>query len=136
MLAIASYVNQSVVVLTPDSRASSPFHLFFELERRYAEFRRISDAHSSRGSLTTKLLAGLQVVRPPRELIEQFDALVAPAVQRILCALRESHTLGALRDTLLLHVGRDALVEHRAIETTSLLRSLEEGGRSSDKHGD
>ena len=50
LLTINSYVNQSVVVLMAKAQTSSPYHLFFDLERRYEEFRRISDAHSSRGT--------------------------------------------------------------------------------------
>ena len=100
-LAIESYINQSVVVLTADPNASSPCHLFFDLERRYEEFRRVSDAHSSRGSLTTKLLAGLPAVLPHAKVIRQFDIVVLPAVERIVSDLGESHTLAAIRDTLL-----------------------------------
>jgi type I restriction enzyme S subunit len=80
---------------------SSDVHLFFDLERRYEEFRRISDGHSSRGSLTTKLLGGLTVVLPPIEIVREFDLLAEPIVQRITCALRESQALTALRDSLL-----------------------------------
>jgi len=101
LLAIESYVNQSVVVLVADLWASSPFHLFFDLEHRYEEYRRISDAHSSRGSLTTRLLAGLPAILPPREVVGMFDAAVAQVVHRVLAALRESRTLATLRDALL-----------------------------------
>jgi type I restriction enzyme S subunit len=101
LLTIESFVNQSVVVLTADLILSSPFHLFFDLERRYEEFRRISDAHSSRGSLTTKLIAGLPVVLPPIQVIRRFDLMVMSAVQRITNNLNESRTLADLRDTLL-----------------------------------
>jgi type I restriction enzyme, S subunit len=101
LLVIDSYVNQSVVVLSANRRTSSPLHLFFDLERRYDEFRRVSDGHSSRGSLTTKLLAGLGAVLPPFPLIERFETAVFPAVERAIRNLRESNTLAALRDTLL-----------------------------------
>ncbi len=101
LLTINSYVNQSVVVLTAKPQTSSPYHQFFDLERRYEEFRRVSDAHSSRGSLTTKLLAGLDAVLPPHQVNRAFDAAVADAVKRIVRNLHESRTLAALRDTLL-----------------------------------
>ncbi len=101
LLSFESYVNQSVVVLTANAHTSSPYHLFFDLERRYEEFRRVSDAHSSRGSLTTKLLAGLDAVLPPSELIRQFDALVGPVVAQAIGNLCVSRTLAAVRDALL-----------------------------------
>jgi len=101
LLTLESFVNQSVVVLTANRRASSPYHLFFDLERRYEEFRRISDAHSSRGSLTTKLLAGLPAVLPPAMVIRRFDSIAQKAVERVTANLSESRTLAGLRDMLL-----------------------------------
>lgn len=101
MLTLDAYINQSVVVLLPDRAQSTDAHLFFDLERRYEEFRRVSDGHSSRGSLTTKLLAGLTVVLPPFPIVRAFDSIAAPIVQRSACSLRESSALAALRDALL-----------------------------------
>ena len=101
LLTIESYVNQSVVVLTADPSTSSPCYLFFDLERRYEEFRRVSDAHSSRGSLTTKLLAGLPAVLPPIQVIRRFESIVMSAVERVVSNLSESRTLAVMRDTLL-----------------------------------
>ena len=100
-LAFDSYINQSVVALVADRSASSPHHLFFDLERRYEEFRRVSDAHSSRGSLTTKLLAGLQVVLPSPALVDHFDDVVDPMVTRVVELRKQSRTIAALRDALL-----------------------------------
>lgn len=101
MLMFDSYINQSVVALLPDRRQLTDTWLFFDLERRYEEFRRVSDGHSSRGSLTTKLLAGLSVVAPPYEVVAAFDSAAEPIVRRIASALRESHSLAAMRDALL-----------------------------------
>jgi type I restriction enzyme, S subunit len=44
---------------------------------------------------------GLAAVRPPSALVEAFEKAVDPLLQRTLNCLRESHTLAALRDTLL-----------------------------------
>jgi type I restriction enzyme S subunit len=101
LLMIDSYVNQSVVALVADPSTSSPYHLFFDLERRYEEFRRVSDAHSSRGSLTTKLLGGLEVVCPPIEVVREFTLAAAPLVLRAGVTARESRTLASIRDALL-----------------------------------
>jgi type I restriction enzyme S subunit len=101
LLTFESYINQSVVALTANPRRSSDYHLFFDLERRYEEFRRISDAHSSRGSLTTKLLASLPAILPTSQAIESFENFVGPYVSRIVGLRRESRTLAALRDALL-----------------------------------
>jgi type I restriction enzyme S subunit len=101
LLLVESYVNQSVVVLTADPERSSALYLFFDLERRYDEFRRVSDAHSSRGSLTTKLIAELDAIIPPVALARQFELSVAPMMERIFSNLRESQVLYSLHHTLL-----------------------------------
>jgi type I restriction enzyme S subunit len=101
MLLCETYINQSVVALAADETQVSRTYLFFDLERRYEEFRRISDGHSSRGSLTTRLLGGLPIVVPERRVIEAFDALAKPLTSRIATALRENQSLVALRDALL-----------------------------------
>jgi len=101
LLAFDSYVNQSVVVLLADRSRSSDNFLFFDLERRYEQFRQFSDSSSSRGSLTTKLLGGLPAVVPPARLVTAFDRSSSPLVARVVAALRESATLVHLRDTLL-----------------------------------
>ncbi len=62
---IDTYVNQSVVALRANKEIIEPRFLFYNLVSRYNELRRISDAHSSRGSLTTKLLADLNIQIPP-----------------------------------------------------------------------
>ena len=101
MLLIDSYVNQSVIALTANTQLVSDVYLFFDLERRYEEFRRLSDSQSSRGSLTTRLVSELQIVVPPPELIRRFDDIVGPMVSRIEVAIREISTLASLRDSLL-----------------------------------
>jgi type I restriction enzyme S subunit len=101
MLAIDTYINQSVVALRANREICSDEFLFFDLERRYEQFRQLSDGQSSRGSLTTKLLAGVEAVLPSSELIRAFDLLAKPIVNRIILLLQESLSLADLRDALL-----------------------------------
>ena len=101
LLTFESYINQSVVALAANPLISSDLFLFFDLARRYEQFRQLSDSHSSRGSLTTKLLAGVKRVLPPRELVSRFDETAGPAVAHVTANLHQSHTLAQLRDTLL-----------------------------------
>jgi type I restriction enzyme S subunit len=98
---IDSFVNQSVIALAADAIVVSDLYLFFDLGRRYDEFRQISDSQSSRGSLTTKLLGELRLVVPPRDLIAKFDQTVRPLVNRIGLSVEEGYVLTSLRDTLL-----------------------------------
>jgi type I restriction enzyme, S subunit len=101
LLAFDSYINQSVVALAANNAVASDLFLYFDLSRRYEEFRQLSDSHSSRGSLTTKLLGGIQVVLPAKDAIQKFDSIVSPLVARIISNLQQSGSLATLRDALL-----------------------------------
>jgi type I restriction enzyme S subunit len=101
MLMLDTYINQSVVALVANPQHTSDDYLFFDLARRYEEFRQLSDGHSSRGSLTTKLLGGIQTVSPPGLLVAKFGAVVVPITRRIAKSMDESSILVALRDILL-----------------------------------
>jgi type I restriction enzyme S subunit len=100
-LLIESYINQSTVALTANLKIISDSYLFFELSRRYPELRQISDSHSSRGSLTTQLLAQMDVLIPPSELVSKFNIIADPIVKQIGENLKESSTLAHIRDALL-----------------------------------
>lgn len=101
MLLIDTYINQSVVALCAKKEYLTDAFLFFNLERRYDEFRRVSDGHSSRGSLTTKLLGGLELLLPPLEVVQAFEKCAAQVVTIAGNARRQSQTLSATRDALL-----------------------------------
>ena len=100
MLRIDCYINQSIIALTADRKFVTDNFLFFDLERRYSQFRQISDG-STRGSLTTKLLAELTVIVPSPELVSQFDSIVEPMVRNIELMLRKNNILRRTRDLLL-----------------------------------
>jgi type I restriction enzyme S subunit len=101
MLMLDTYINQSVVALEANKDVSSDCFLFFDLSRRYEEFRQLSDGHSSRGSLTTKLLAQIPVIVPSRPIVEAFSLAAEPLVKMIGLRLKENRTLTLLRDGLL-----------------------------------
>jgi type I restriction enzyme S subunit len=101
LLTFASYINQSVVALAANKEVSSDLFLFLDLVRRYDEFRQLSDSHSSRGSLTTKLLSGVKSILPPYELVVAFDQVAKPLATQIIANSHQIRTLATLRDTLL-----------------------------------
>lgn len=101
LLALDTYINQSVVALRASTETYSSALLFLDLSSRYDEMRSISDSHSSRGSLTTKLLGSMLSVAPPKPVIVAFDALVSPLIERIVVAECENSRLGTIRDLLL-----------------------------------
>ena len=100
LLLLGCYINQSTIALISNRKHANDYFLFFDVLRRYKQFRQISDG-SSRGSLTTKLLADLEIVIPPSELVNEFESLVGPVVRKIECNLKRNVKLRQLRDLLL-----------------------------------
>ena len=97
---IDTYFNQSVVCIRPKKITFSQW-LFENLYSRYEEMRGISDSHSIRGSLTTKLIAGMPVVTPSEEIIDKFEQLVSSFRDKRVVILKQNSKLESLRNTLL-----------------------------------
>ena len=97
---IDTYINQSVVCIRPIKPSYSTW-LYFNLSSRYTEMRAISDSHSIRGSLTTKLISSMKVASPTDELISLFDINCSVFISKIKNNLELSRELKKLRYTLL-----------------------------------
>jgi len=97
---IDCYINQSVVAVRAGELSKASW-LFCNLKRRYQEMRNLSDSHSSRGSLTTKLLNQMPLVLPPLDIIDAFDDVATPLLNSIICNEKQAQSLSALRDALL-----------------------------------
>lgn len=101
MCQIDTYINQSVVAIRADETKCSSSWLFQNLSNRYEEMRGLSDSHSSRGSLTTKLLAGMPIILPCKTALVAYAVLADALFLRGAENERESSTLGLIRDALL-----------------------------------
>lgn len=84
------YVNQSVIVLNPDTNKVFPLYLFYDLSRRYEELRGGSDASSTRGSITTTSLKTISFQYPSIEkqkkianILYLYDQLIETNSKRI-----------------------------------------------------
>ena len=99
MLLIDTYVNQSVIVIHSE-RTILPY-LFWNLANRYEELRAISDSSSIRGSLTTKMIAGLEIPLVNEESLQVFADFAWSVIPEIENNLLENEHLAALRDSLL-----------------------------------
>lgn len=97
---IDTYINQSVVCIRPMKLSYSSW-LYFNISSRYEEMRAISDSHSIRGSLTTKLIASMKVISPTDNLISLFDTSCSTFIRKMRNNLQLSCELKKLRDTLL-----------------------------------
>lgn len=101
LCSLKTYVNQSVVVVRANLDLCDPLWLFCNLRNRYEEMRGISDSHSSRGSLTTKLLGQMGLICPSIDLMSVFGEAVRANFQRFASNVIETKTLSTLRDSLL-----------------------------------
>lgn len=72
LLMIDTYVNQSIIVLKPKPGYSG--FLYSNLKGRYNEMRNLSDLDSIRGSLTTKTVGALPVLKVSKEQLLQFES--------------------------------------------------------------
>ncbi|MGQ6144968.1 restriction endonuclease subunit S [Serratia sp. IR-2025] len=97
---IDTYINQSVVAVRPKNKKMIAW-LFLNLRSRYDEMRAISDSHSSRGSLTTKLISGMPIIIPDDRILKKFENSTFPLFNFIGHKLSEIESLAKLRDTLL-----------------------------------
>ena len=99
--AVETYINQSVVAVRTDASRGDATWTFLNLARRYDEMRMLSDSHSIRGSLTTKILAGMKLVLSPAPVMQSFGALVGPLIRAQAENRRTLATLSEIRDVLL-----------------------------------
>lgn len=99
---IDTYINQSVVALRA-KEIIKPLFLFYNLVSRYNELRRISDAHSSRGSLTTKLLADLNIQIPPIQEQTVIAKILSDLDLKIALNRSVNSTLEAIGQALFKH---------------------------------
>jgi len=63
--------NQSVAAFIPDKTKTHYLYIFYDLEHRYNELRRLSTGEGGRGGLNLKILGNLRFALPP--LIEQQE---------------------------------------------------------------
>jgi len=82
-------------------RTGSRSYTYQFMHAKANDFRRFEAEGTVFGAICKKDFQAMVCVVPPRELVLEFERLVAPLDERIEIADRESRTLAALRDTLL-----------------------------------
>jgi len=81
---INTYINQSIISLRAKNNNILSTFLFYNLKSRYDELRRISDSHSSRGSLTTKTIASLDILLPTENILKSFYVISRANIEQIV----------------------------------------------------
>lgn len=58
------YINQSIIALEASKFYLIPLYLYYNFKNRYSEFRQLSDGTSTRGSLSGKIIKGMDILLP------------------------------------------------------------------------
>lgn len=99
MLFFNTYVNQSVVVMSPKQNYGA--YLLLMLAAQYDNLRAWSDSTSTRGSMSGKLLRQFELPFCGPKQAEALMGFVAPTFAMIESNMRESKALTQIRDALL-----------------------------------
>lgn len=99
LLFIDTYINQSLICIK--AKKEFAFFNYINLKTRYEELRAISDSHSIRGSLTTKMISKMQTIIPTESTILKFNEIVSPILNNIESNLYQREELIEMRDLLL-----------------------------------
>lgn len=99
LLLIDTYINQSLITIEP--RKNYEFFNYLNIKSRYNELRSISDSHSIRGSLTTKMIGRLPIIVPSEAVVSEFSKLVFLIINKIENNIKETNRLIKIRGALL-----------------------------------
>lgn len=99
LLLIDTFVNQSIIVV--QAKKGFEFYNFCNLSSRYDEMRGLSDSHSIRGSLTTKMISTMPILIPNENVLFTFNNVVIKIFEGIENSYYENKLLISIRDTLL-----------------------------------
>ena len=99
--AIPTSINQAVIALRAYLDRCEPSWLYYNLARRYEEMRMLSDSHSIRGSLTSKLLADMKSCIPPPPVMAAFGGIANSLLDAQVNNAKEAKSLSDLRDAFL-----------------------------------
>lgn len=96
-----TYINQSIIALRANQKATYSSYLFFNLKGKYDELRQISDSNSIRGSLTTSMLKSYKVIVPPLAIQDQICPLLTSFIDSSEYYMRQNKNLSEQKDNLL-----------------------------------
>jgi len=97
---IDTYINQSIVAIRAEKTKIDPKWLFYNLNSRYNEMRSLSDSHSIRGSLTTKLLGILMIHYPPLPIQKKIAHILSTLDDKIELNRKMNETLEAMAQAI------------------------------------
>lgn len=93
-------VDSHVTVVRAGGQITQTF-LGLCMLRRQPEIERLGEGSTGQTELSRSKLAELNIILPPRGILEAFDSIVQPVFKRFAGNLSQAQTLSSLRDTLL-----------------------------------
>lgn len=100
---IDTYINQSIIAIRSNKKLVDPSFLFYNISARYKELRQISDGHSIRGSLTTKMINKLKVKLPILDKQKLISKILLSLDQKIEINNKINENLQSISQLLFKH---------------------------------
>ncbi|WP_400240012.1 restriction endonuclease subunit S [Methanobrevibacter smithii] len=121
MVMIDTYVNQSVIVISPNDKVNNHY-LLYNLKFRYPELRQLSDHASTRGSLTTKIIKGLDINLPDLNTQNKIATIIQYFDKKIETNKRINKNLFNIIDFIF----KDYVGDYEDLEIVSLSENTQE----------
>ena len=87
------YINQSIISLRASENILDSLYLFYNISSRYKELRSLSEGNSIRGSLTTKIIADLELSLPPLPEQKRISSILSSFDNKIEQLKKENNIL-------------------------------------------
>jgi len=97
---IDTYINQSLISIRCNREKAFNVYVFYNLRYRYEELRQISDGHSIRGSLTTKMMKSVDIKLPSLETQKAIANILSSLDDKIELNNKINRNLEELAQTL------------------------------------
>jgi len=99
LLTIPATTNQAICAIMPFSQIHT-LYLKFYLSDLYKYFVNVSSG-SARDNLSQELIRNLNIILPPKNVLEKFNNIIEPFIHEIITNRQENANLAHLRDFLL-----------------------------------
>lgn len=94
-------VDSHVTVVRADLHGVMPIYLGVNLLTRQNEIEALGEGSTGQTELSRVLLGNMDIIVPARPILDAFEELISPIIQKITTNQKQNQTLAALRDTLL-----------------------------------
>lgn len=94
-------VDSHVTVVRADLHQVTPVYLGLNLLTKQNEIEALGEGSTGQTELSRALLGNMDIIIPTHSVLNVFEKLISPIIQKITKNQKQNQTLAALRDTLL-----------------------------------